>query len=86
MALDAVPGITGGLVLSSTTAISALAWVPACVLLLLIGGSVANALQGGVRGDLRKTPEKILGVPAGEATGEDVAKLSERLGEGTGGM
>lgn len=36
-----------------------------------------NALQGGVRGDLGKTPEKILGVPAQEATGEDVAKLSE---------
>lgn len=36
-----------------------------------------NALQGGVRGDLGKTPEKILGVPAKEATGEHVAKLSE---------
>lgn len=36
-----------------------------------------NALQGGVRGDLGKTPEKILGVPAKEATGEDVARLSE---------
>lgn len=75
-ALTAASGIAG-VTLSSTTAISALAWVPASILLLLIGGSIVNALQGGVRGDLGKTPEKILGVPAEEATGEDVAKLSE---------
>lgn len=75
-ALSAASGIAG-VTLSSATAISALAWVPGSVLLLLVVGSIVNALQGGVRGDLGKTPEKILGVPAKEATGEHVARLSE---------
>ena len=75
-ALNAASGIAG-VTFSSTTAISGLVWVPASILLLLVGGSIVNALQGGVRGDLGKTPEKILGVPAKEATGEDVARLSE---------
>lgn len=74
--LNAASGIAG-VTLSSTTAMSTLVWVPASILLLLVGGSIVNALQGGVRGDLGKTPEKILGVPANEATGEDVARLSE---------
>lgn len=55
-----------------------LAWSPTAVVAvfgLLLGASVVNALQGGVRGDLGSTPEKILGVPAEEATAEHVARL-----------
>lgn len=55
-----------------------LAWSPTAlgaVFGVLLGASVVNALQGGVRGDLGSTPDKILGVPAEEATAEHVAKL-----------
>lgn len=55
-----------------------LAWSPTALVTvvgILLGASVVNALQGGVRGDLGSSSDKILGVPAEQATAEHVAKL-----------
>lgn len=71
------PAVASALASSTSFVVS---WSPAALATLagvLVGASVVNALQGGVRGDLGSTPEKILGVPAEEATAEDVAKLGE---------
>lgn len=57
---------------------SILVWPLAAVGVGLVGASIVNALQGGVRGYLGASQEQILGVPAEEATAEDVAKLSKR--------
>lgn len=59
-----------------------LSWAPkavVAVVALLTAASVVNALQAGVRGDLGLTQEKILGVPAEEATPEHVASLGARV-------
>lgn len=64
-------------VLASSTP-SVVSWLPtalATIVGVLAGASLVNALQGGVRGDLGLTPEQILGVPAEEATAEDVSRL-----------
>lgn len=69
------PAVVGAVVSSASFV---LAWSPTAavaVVGVLLGASVVNALQGGVRGDLGSTPDKILGVPAEEATAEHVAKL-----------
>lgn len=73
------PSVAGALASSTSFVVS---WSPAALATLagvLVGASVVNALQGGVRGDLGSTPENILGVPAEEATAEDVAKLGARV-------
>lgn len=69
------PSVSGVLVSSTSFVASWSPTVLATAVALLVVASLVNALQGGVRGDLGSTPEKILGVPAEEATAEDVAKL-----------
>lgn len=74
-AAAAAPPVVGAVVSSASFV---LAWSPTALVAVvgvLFGASVVNALQGGVRGDLGSTPEKILGVPAEEATADHVAKL-----------
>ncbi|CAM9837342.1 unnamed protein product [Scytosiphon promiscuus] len=59
---------------------SFLSWAPNVVIAVvgvLTAASVVNALQAGVRGDLGLTQQKILGVPAEEATPEHVARLGK---------
>lgn len=60
---------------SSSAMMSILAWCPAGLAIALVGTSVVHALQGGVRGDLGKTQEEILGVRAEEATARDISRL-----------
>ena len=54
-----------------------LVWFPVTLVVGLFVASVVNALQGGVRGDLGLTAEKILGVSADEATAEHIEKLGK---------
>ncbi|CAM9316224.1 unnamed protein product [Choristocarpus tenellus] len=51
--------------------------VPATLLAALVGASVVNALQGGVKGYKGETQSKILGVSAEEATAVDVERLDK---------
>lgn len=71
----ASPSIAEVVASSASFVISRSPTALAAVVGLLVGASVVNALQGGIRGDLGSTTDKILGVPAEEATAEDVSKL-----------
>eukprot|EP00752_Nemacystus_decipiens_P012270 g10876.t1 len=71
------PSVAGAAISSASFV---LAWSPTAVVAVVgafFAASVVNALQGGVRGDLGATPDKILGVPAEEATAEHVAQLGK---------
>lgn len=70
------PSSLAGVVASSASfVVSRAPAALAAVVGVLVAASVVNALQGGVRGDLGSTADKILGVPAEEATAEHVSKL-----------
>ena len=74
------PSVVGAVVSSASFVLT---WSPTAVVAVvgvLFGASVVNALQGGVRGDLGSTPDKILGVPADEATADHVSKLGALRG------
>lgn len=80
-ALAAFSRLGGIAAVSSTSVPLVLAWSPAVLVAGLVGASVVHALQGGVRGDRGATQEDILGVPAEQATAQDVARLGEQAGE-----
>lgn len=69
------PSVAGAAISSASVV---LAWFPPAIVAVvgvLVAASVVNVLQGGVRGDLGLTSDKILGVRAEEATAEHVASL-----------
>lgn len=66
-----------GLVAVAVSASSAVAFV----VVGLVGVSIVSVVEGGVRGDLGASQEDILGIPAEDATAEDVARLGETIEE-----
>ncbi|CAM9651955.1 unnamed protein product [Discosporangium mesarthrocarpum] len=63
--------------LSSNPALKSVLLAPASIVGALVVASVVHALQGGVRGYRGATQDNILGVPAEEATVEDIKRLDK---------
>ncbi|CAM9356812.1 unnamed protein product [Ectocarpus sp. 4 AP-2014] len=74
---DLVPSLGGGVPEVAAVVVSSTSSVVSWLVGALVAASIANFLQGRPYRDLGLTPDKILGVPAEEATADHVARLGK---------
>ncbi|CAB1113092.1 unnamed protein product [Ectocarpus sp. CCAP 1310/34] len=72
-----VASLGGGVPEVAAVVISSTSYVVSWLVGTLVAASIANFLQGRPYSDLGLTPDKILGVPAEEATADHVARLGK---------